>query len=86
MFSLGSVQLLMQSISLVSTGVTVKEDGSFIPVTEYISRAAAEGHILGPWDWTDDETGLTLEGWEIFVAVEEEKDKGQPTMIAMMMD
>jgi len=26
---------------------------------------------LGPWNWTDDEQGITLEGWEGFVAVEE---------------
>jgi hypothetical protein len=38
----------------------------------YGSREAADGHILSPLDWTDDEQGLTLEGWEGFVAVEEE--------------
>ncbi|KAF2668782.1 hypothetical protein BT63DRAFT_285370 [Microthyrium microscopicum] len=41
---------------------------------KYGSRAAADGHILGPWDWTDDELGLMLEEWEGFVAVEEDKD------------
>jgi len=41
----------------------------------YGSRAEAAGHILGPWDWTEDEIGLTLEGQEGFVAVEEEKDR-----------
>jgi len=41
---------------------------------KYGSRAACEGQILGPWDWTDDEIGVTLEGWEGFVAVEERKD------------
>jgi len=41
----------------------------------YGSRAEAAGHILGPWDWTDDEVGLTLEGWEGFVAVEEGRDR-----------
>jgi hypothetical protein len=40
----------------------------------YGSRGQANGHILGPWDWTDDEVGLTMEGWEGFIAVEEEKD------------
>jgi len=39
----------------------------------YGSRAEANGHLLGPWDWTEDEVGLTMEGWEGFVAVEEEK-------------
>lgn len=28
-------------------------------------------HIPGPWDWTADQKGLTLEDWEGFVAVEE---------------
>jgi len=41
---------------------------------KYGSRADASDHILGPWDWTDDEVGLTMEGWEGFVAVEEERD------------
>jgi hypothetical protein len=45
----------------------------FTHEVRYGSRAVADGHILGPWDWTDDEVGLTLEGWEGFVAVEEEK-------------
>jgi len=37
---------------------------------KYGAREEAHGHILGPWNWTDDEKGLTLEGWEGFVAVE----------------
>lgn len=37
----------------------------------YGSRQECQGHILGPWNWTDDEQGVTLEGWEGFVAVEE---------------
>lgn len=36
----------------------------------------AAGQLAGPWDWTDDEVGLTLEGWEGFVAVEEEGERG----------
>jgi hypothetical protein len=40
----------------------------------YGSREQAEGNLLGPFGWTDDETGLTLEHWEGFVAVEERKD------------
>jgi hypothetical protein len=31
------------------------------------------GVIMGPWDWTDEELGLTMEGWEGFVAVEEKR-------------
>ena len=41
----------------------------------YGSREQAHGHILGPFGWTDDEVGVTLEHWEGFVAVEERKDK-----------
>lgn len=40
----------------------------------YGPRAEARHHVIGPWDWTeDDEQGLTLEGEECMVAVEEEK-------------
>jgi hypothetical protein len=39
----------------------------------YGPRGEANGHILGPWDWTDDKSGLTLEDWEGFVAVEGER-------------
>ncbi|KAF2450648.1 hypothetical protein P171DRAFT_350055 [Karstenula rhodostoma CBS 690.94] len=39
----------------------------------YGPRAEARGHVVGPWDWTeDDEQGLTLNGDECLVAVEEE--------------
>jgi hypothetical protein len=41
---------------------------------KYGSRADTVGHLRGPFDWTEDEVGLTLEGWEGFVAVEEKKD------------
>jgi hypothetical protein len=42
---------------------------------KYGSKQAANGHLLGPFDWTeDDEAGLIFEGWEGFVAVEESKD------------
>jgi hypothetical protein len=37
-------------------------------------RKEAKHHIIGPWDWTEeDEQGLTLDGEESLVAVEEEK-------------
>ncbi|KZF22011.1 hypothetical protein L228DRAFT_268511 [Xylona heveae TC161] len=39
---------------------------------KYGNRTQSREHIVGPWDWTEDEVGLTLEGWEGFVAVEEE--------------
>ena len=33
----------------------------------------ARDHVIGPWDWTeDDEQGLVLDGEESLVAVEEE--------------
>jgi hypothetical protein len=41
---------------------------------KYGSREQAYGHILGPFGWTEDQVGLTLEHWEGFVAVEERKD------------
>ncbi|OAG01207.1 uncharacterized protein CC84DRAFT_280148 [Paraphaeosphaeria sporulosa] len=38
----------------------------------YGPRAEAREHVVGPWDWTeDDEQGLTLNGDECLVAVEE---------------
>lgn len=41
---------------------------------KYGSRKEAKEHIIGPWDWTeDDEQGLTLDGEERMVAVEEER-------------
>ena len=33
-----------------------------------------EGHICGPFDWTNDEQYVTLEGWEGFLAVRLEQD------------
>ena len=43
---------------------------------KYGNRTASIQHIVGEWDWTKDEAGLTLEGWEGFVAVEEEEKDG----------
>jgi hypothetical protein len=40
----------------------------------YGSRATSENQLMGDWNWTDDEVGVTLEEWEGFVAVEEKKD------------
>lgn len=40
---------------------------------KYGNRTQSIKHIVGPWDWTEDEVGLTLEEWEGFAAVEEEK-------------
>ena len=39
---------------------------------KYGNRSASIEHVKGPWDWTSDQTGVTLEGKEAFVAVEEE--------------
>lgn len=40
----------------------------------YGPRAEAREHVVGPWDWTeDDEQGLTLNDEECLVAVEEEE-------------
>ncbi|ORY16537.1 hypothetical protein BCR34DRAFT_506887 [Clohesyomyces aquaticus] len=40
---------------------------------KYGPRAVACEHIIGPWDWTEDEEGLVLDGEESLVVVEEEK-------------
>lgn len=39
----------------------------------YGPRAEAKKHTIGPWDWTEDEQGVTLDGEESLVAVEEER-------------
>lgn len=41
---------------------------------KYGNRTASREHVVGPWDWTEDEVGLTLEGEERFVAVEEKEN------------
>ncbi|KAF2006571.1 hypothetical protein P154DRAFT_559103 [Amniculicola lignicola CBS 123094] len=43
---------------------------------KYGPRAVAKENGIGPWDWTEDEVGLTLDGEESLVAVEEEKVEG----------
>lgn len=40
---------------------------------KYGPRAEARGHIVGSWDWTEDQEGMTLDDEECLVAVEEEK-------------
>jgi len=35
------------------------------------NRSQSIAHHIGPWDWTKDEAGLTINGWEGLVAVEE---------------
>ncbi|KAE8849154.1 hypothetical protein HRS9122_03170 [Pyrenophora teres f. teres] len=37
----------------------------------YSNRTGSIAHHVGVWDWTEDETHLTFEGWEGFVAVDE---------------
>lgn len=37
----------------------------------YGNRTASIAHIVGPWDWTEDESAVILEDWEGFVAVDE---------------
>lgn len=39
------------------------------------NRTESLPNIVGPWDWTEDQEGLVLEGWEGFVAVEERADE-----------
>ncbi|KAI9759724.1 MAG: hypothetical protein M4579_002109 [Chaenotheca gracillima] len=40
---------------------------------KYGNKTASCQHIYGPWDFTEDEVGVVLEGEELFVAVEEAK-------------
>jgi hypothetical protein len=40
---------------------------------KYGNRTASIAHVVGPWDWTEDEVGMTIDGWEGFVAVQEEE-------------
>lgn len=41
---------------------------------KYGPRAEAREHFIGPWDWTeDDEQGITFDGEESLVAVEEKR-------------
>lgn len=37
----------------------------------YGNRSASIEHIVGAWDWTEDESCVTLDGFEGFVAVDE---------------
>lgn len=37
----------------------------------YGNRTVSIAHIVGEWDWTEDESNLILDGWEGFVAVDE---------------
>lgn len=41
---------------------------------KYGVKDEAEPHIVGPWDCTQIERRLTFQGWEGFIAVEEEDD------------
>jgi len=43
---------------------------------KYGNRSQSVTHLVGPWDWTDDEKVITLEEKRRFVAVEEE-DEGE---------
>ncbi|KAH0562292.1 hypothetical protein GP486_003010 [Trichoglossum hirsutum] len=40
---------------------------------KYGTRVMSEHHLVGPWDCTRIEKRITLEGWEGFMAVEEEQ-------------
>jgi len=42
---------------------------------KYGPRVEAREHVVGPWDWTEDEegAGLMLDGEESLVAVEEKR-------------
>jgi hypothetical protein len=40
---------------------------------KYGNRSASTEHIVGPWDWTNDEKVITLEERSAFYGVEEEE-------------
>ncbi|KAI9840165.1 MAG: hypothetical protein M1837_001878 [Sclerophora amabilis] len=42
---------------------------------KYGNRTSSIEHIVGPWDFTEDELGVTLAGEELFVAVEEKDNQ-----------
>ena len=37
----------------------------------YSNRTGSIVHHVGVWDWTEDETHLTFDGWEGFMAIDE---------------
>jgi hypothetical protein len=37
----------------------------------YGNRSTSISHMVGEWDWTSDESAVTLDGWEGFVAIDE---------------
>ncbi|KAJ6563892.1 hypothetical protein B0H19DRAFT_1139927 [Mycena capillaripes] len=39
---------------------------------KYGNKTASQDHIPGPWDWTEDQSAVMLDGWEGIVAREEE--------------
>ncbi|KAJ5764874.1 hypothetical protein N7520_004433 [Penicillium odoratum] len=40
---------------------------------KYGNRSQSVEHVVGPWNWTEDEKTITLEGRDAFIAVEEEE-------------
>ncbi|OJD19596.1 hypothetical protein AJ78_00453 [Emergomyces pasteurianus Ep9510] len=40
---------------------------------KYGNRTQSREHLVGPWDWTEDQIGVTVQDIEGFVAVEEEE-------------
>jgi len=38
---------------------------------KYGNKTQSRPHIFAPWDWTEDQQALTLDGWEGFVVMEE---------------
>jgi len=37
----------------------------------YGGKSASIKHLVGPWDWTEDQKGITLEDWEGFAAIQD---------------
>lgn len=40
----------------------------------YGNRTQSLPHLVGHWDWTEDQSGVLLQGKELWAAVEEEED------------
>jgi len=43
---------------------------------KYGGKSKSTGHVVGPWDWTDDQKGMLLESWEGFVAMQAGDEEG----------
>jgi hypothetical protein len=52
---------------------------------KYGLKVDAEPHLVGPWNCTEIDKGLTFDGWEDFTVVEVEDNTWQLYLMLMMM-